>query len=473
MNNEKKVTLFSTSLETEGLLPDFEKMQDFFYNHFTRSYKFRIDQLRNLKNAIQQYEAALIEALWKDLHKSSEEAYFTEIGFVYAEIDYAIKHLKNWMQEKLVSTPLLLFPSTSKIVRDPLGIVLIIAPWNYPVQLIFAPLVAAIAAGNCAVVKPSEFTPATIAIMKKIIQKAFEPQYIFMAEGIGSEIIPALLNGFRFDHIFFTGSIAVGKEIAKMAALQLIPVTLELGGKSPCIVDKEVNIEVAAKRIAWGKFTNAGQTCVAPDYLLVYESRKEELLSHLEKNIEHFYGKQVMESPDYGRIINEQRFEKLVSFLQEGRILSGGKTDREQLFIAPTIMDELNWSAAVMQEEIFGPVLPVFTFTDYEQVFAMIRSHPDPLALYLFSENKAVEKLFVDTLQFGGACINNTLMHLGNPALPFGGVGKSGMGMYHGKFSFDTFSRPKAILKTGTWFDPPVKYPPYKGKMKYFKWFLK
>ena len=451
----------------------FEQMRRYFLSGATRDYGFRRNQLLQLRKAIKQYEAELNEALYKDLHKSPEEAYATEIGFLYAEISHALSHLKSWMEPQKVSSPIVLFPSSGKILREPLGVCLIIAPWNYPFQLLVAPLIGAIAAGNCAILKPSEYTTHTAAVIERMIGDFFERQYITVVQGEGHIVVPQLMNDNRFDHVFFTGSIPVGREIAKLAAPKLVSVTLELGGKSPCIVDEDANIEVAAQRITWGKFTNVGQTCVAPDYLLVHRKIKDELTVFIEKSIQKFYGEDPQASPDYGRIINQQRFEKLESYLTNGKVIVGGNTIKEDLYFSPTILDEVGIEEPVMNEEIFGPILPVLTFQTHEEALEIIKRNPNPLSLYYFGNNKKAEKLYIESVAFGGGCVNNTLVHLGNSDLPFGGVGNSGVGAYHGKFSFDIFSRQKAIVKTGTWLDPPAKYPPYKGKMQFLKWLLR
>ncbi len=455
------------------LIADFEQMRQYFLSGVTKDYAFRKQQLQVLKQAVKKYETALTEALFKDLHKSAEEAFTTEIGFIYAEISHTLSNLKVWMEPQRVSTPIVLFPSSSKIIREPLGVCLVIAPWNYPFQLLIAPLIGAIAGGNCAVLKPSEFTSNTSAVITEMIEKFFDQRYISVVEGDGAIVVPQMMNENRFDHLFFTGSIPVGKEIAKLAAPKLVSVTLELGGKSPCIVDKDADIEVAAKRITWGKFTNAGQTCVAPDYILVHESRKHELVKGINKSIQSFFGDDPQDSPDYGRIINERRFDKLESYLPQGKVITGGKVNRTDLYFAPTIMEEVNTEAPVMKEEIFGPILPVFTYNKHEEAFKMIDDNPNPLSLYFFGNNNKIADEYIDKVQFGGGCINNTLVHLGNSELPFGGVGHSGVGAYHGKFSFDTFTRMKSVLKTSTLIDPSVKYPPYKGKLQMLKWFFK
>jgi aldehyde dehydrogenase (NAD+) len=452
---------------------DFEKMQTFFFTGATSTYEFRKKQLIKLRSTIEKYENEISEALHADLHKSAEEAYSTEIGFIYSEISHTLKHLKSWMKPRSVSTPIILFPSSSKIIREALGVTLIIAPWNYPFQLLMAPLIGAIAGGNCAVLKPSEMTMNTSKVITKIVRETFDSNYITAVEGDGAVVVPQMMNDNRFDHVFFTGSIAVGKEIAKLAAPKLVSVTLELGGKSPCVVDKDADVRVAAQRIVWGKFTNAGQTCVAPDYLLVHESRRDELVANMQKSIQSFFGDDPQLSNYYGRIINEKRFDKLSSYLENASIVSGGKTSKEQLYIEPTVIDNVTLNQAVMQEEIFGPILPVFTYQKHDEALSLIKKSSHPLALYVFTNNKEVEQLYLDKVQFGGGCINNTLLHLANAELPFGGVGNSGVGAYHGKFSFDTFTRPKSVLKTATWLDLKVKYPPYTGKLKMMKMLFK
>ncbi|WP_242692012.1 aldehyde dehydrogenase family protein [Aridibaculum aurantiacum] len=448
-------------------------MRDFYASGTTRTYQFRKLQLERLKVAIKENEEAISAALFQDLRKSKEEAYTTEIGFMYAEISHALKHLRQWMQPTTVKTPVVLFPSSSKIIPASLGVVLIIAPWNYPFQLMMAPLVGAIAGGNCAVLKPSELTPHTSAIISKIIQETFDPNFIKVIEGDGAQVVPGLMNNYRFDNVFFTGSIAVGKEINKLAAPQLVPVTLELGGKSPCIVDADADLAVAAKRITWGKFTNAGQTCVAPDYVLVHKDRKAELVKHMQQAIHNFYGSNPQQSSDYGRIVNERRWITLTDFLQQGKIIEGGKTDKEDLYISPTLIENVSLDQPIMKEEIFGPLLPVLSFQHHDEALQIIKQNPNPLSLYYFGNKKENQVKFLDEVSFGGGCINNTLVHLANAELPFGGVGNSGVGSYHGKFSFDTFTRPKSVLETATWIDPSVKYPPYKGKLKFLKWFFK
>lgn len=448
-------------------------MRAFFESGATQSYQFRKEQLTKLKKAILNHSDLLQQALYTDLKKSPEEAWITETGFVLSEISNALRNLQKWMAPETVSTNLLNLPSKSYLLTEPLGVVLIIAPWNYPFQLLFTPLVGAIAAGNSIVLKPSEFAPATGAVVKKIIDETFVSEYIFVAEGDGATVITALMDSFVFDHIFYTGSTAVGKIIYQAAAKNLVPVTLELGGKSPCVVEADADIAVAAKRIAMTKFSNAGQMCVAPDYLLVHETRKEALVAAFKKTLQQFFGDDPSQSDEYGRIINEKQFDRLATYLQQGNILAGGTTNRHQLYIAPTIMDAVKLDSPVMQEEIFGPILPIFTFTTMEQANAIIARHKNPLAFYLFTSSNKKEQQWFRAIPFGGGCVNNAALHLTNHSLPFGGRGFSGTGQYHGKFSYETFSHKKGIMKTPTWIDPSAKYPPFKGKLKLFKWLLK
>ena len=368
------------------------------------------------------------------------------------------------MKPKKVSTPLVLQPSTSYIYSEPLGVTLIIGPWNYPFQLLLAPLVGSIAAGNCAILKPSDQTKHTSDLVEKIISETFAEEYISVVQGPGAMVGPMLIEKFRFDHIFFTGSPSVGKKIAAMAAQHLTPVTLELGGKSPVIVDKDANIDVAAKRLTWAKFFNAGQTCVCPDYLLVHESIKDEFINKLKFYIKEFFGDKPIESESFGRIVNEKRFDVLKAFLDEGNIVIGGESDKNSKFISPTIIDGITLDSKIMLEEIFGPLLPVMTYSDIKEVVSIIRKNRYPLALYLYTNNKQIEDFIIENIEFGGGCINNGMLHLANSKLPFGGVGNSGMGRYHGVDSFDTFSHKKSILKTKECIDPALRYAPYSDK---------
>jgi len=448
-------------------------MRNYFESGSTRPYAFRIEQLKKLKQALLNHEQEIYDALYKDLKKSKEESYASELGLLLAEINVTIKNLRRWMQPQSAKTDLVNLPSRSKIYRDPLGVVLIIAPWNYPLQLLLIPLVGAIAGGNCAVVKPSELAPATSSIINEIISEIFSTQYIEVAEGDGAAIIPMMMDSFRFDHIFYTGSIPVGKIIYGLAAKKLVPVTLELGGKSPAIVEADADLSVAANRIVLGKFLNVGQTCIAPDYLLVHESIKEKLVEKLKIQISKFYTQDASTSYDYGKIINERRFDKLISYLSQGTILSGGQYDKPTLFIAPTLMDNIRPGAPIREEEIFGPILPIYSFKSMDEAVEIVKENANPLAFYLFTKSKKKEGEWISRVPFGGGCVNNTDWHFTNHHIPFGGVGNSGLGAYHGKYTFDTFTRLKPVMKTPAWFDPSIKYPPFKGKLKLFKWIIR
>ncbi len=448
-------------------------MRRYFDSGVTKTYEFRKKQLLQLKAAVLRYETPLHEALYTDLKKSPEECWVTETGFIIAEISNTIKNLKKWMEPETVSTNLLNLPSKSYLMSEPLGVVLVIGPWNYPLQLLFTPMVGAIAAGNCVVLKSSEFAPATAALMKTIIEETFEKEFIQLAEGDGSTVIPAMMNNFTFDHVFYTGSTVVGKIIYKMAADRLVPVTLELGGKSPCVVEDDANIKVTAKRIAMTKFSNAGQMCVAPDYVLVHASKKDALVTALKKTIQQFFGDNAEESYNYSKLINEKQFNRVIGYLDNGKIVHGGRTDISKLYIEPTILDDVALDSPVMTDEIFGPVLPILTFNNYDEARQIIAKNPNPLAFYVFTSSRKKESQWLNGIAFGGGCINNASWHLTNHHLPFGGRGFSGTGHYHGKYSFETFSHKKAIMKTPTWFDPSIKYPPFKGKLKLFKWVIR
>lgn len=449
------------------------QMRACFNTGVTRAYAFRKEQLKKLQAVVKKYEHSLNDALYTDLKKSPEECWVTETGFLLSEISNILKHLKSWMQAEAVSTNLLNFPSKSFVMQEPLGLVLIISPWNYPFQLLMTPLAGAMAAGNCIVLKSSEFAPATSAVMKQMIEETFDKNYIRFVEGDGAAVIPEMMNNFTFDHVFYTGSTAVGKIVYKMAAERLVPVTLELGGKSPCVVEEDANIGVAARRIAMAKFSNAGQMCVAPDYVLVHQSKKAALIEAFKKTIPVFFGANASTSYDFGKIINERQFDRLKGYLQQGKIICGGNTDRDKLYIEPTIMEDVSMDAAIMKEEIFGPVLPVIGFKNTEEAKAIISNNPNPLAFYVFTSGKAKEQDWLTSVPFGGGCVNNTALHLTNHSLPFGGRGFSGSGRYHGKYSFETFSHKKAVMRTPTWFDPALKYPPFKGKLKLFKMVIK
>ena len=444
-------------------------LKDYFSTGATQTYAFRLLQLERLKKAVLDSENILYEALYADLKKTDEDAWATEVGFFLSELNYTIKHLQEWMQPKSVATNLVNMPSTSYTIQEPLGVVCIIAPWNYPFQLLFTPLIGAIAGGNCAVLKPSEFAPATAKVMAKIVADLFPNNYMLYLEGDGATVLPPLLTENRFDHIFYTGSTAVGKIIYKYAAEKLVPVTLELGGKSPAVITADANLRVAARRLANPKFSNCGQMCIAPDYILVPSDLKDKLIKELIVAIQSFYGADAASSEHYGKIINDKQWLRITSYLSEGEIVYGGKSNREKLFIEPTIMTGIHADAKIMQDEIFGPILPILTYTSKEEALAIIQKNPNPLAFYVFTENKTDEQYWLTNVPSGGACVNNATMHITNHDLPFGGRGYSGTGGYHGKLSFDTFTHTKSVLKTPTWIDPGFKYPPYKGKA----WLLK
>ncbi|MCC7401000.1 MAG: aldehyde dehydrogenase [Chitinophagaceae bacterium] len=445
------------------------KMRRYFESGATQSYSFRKRQLEKLKAAILKYEKDLYKALHDDLKKSPEESWVTELGLVLSGIRITVKKLRQWMEAEKVPTNLMNLPSSSYVMKEPMGVVLIIAPWNYPFQLLINPLVGAIAAGNCVVLKASEYAPATDAVMEKMIGETFSDEYILYVQGEGTKVVPELMGRFTFDFIFYTGSTAVGKIIYRMAAEKLIPVTLELGGKSPCVVESDADIKVAARRIGIAKFSAAGQMCVAPDYVLVHESVKEKFIGSLKESLLRFFGDKPESNYNYCRIINEKQFDRLAGYLKDGRVVYGGRTDRSKLFIEPTILDHVSTDAPVMREEIFGPILPVIPFHTMEDARQVIKRNPDPLAFYVYTSGTRKEKEWLSSVPAGGACVNNSGWHLTNHHLPFGGRGFSGIGHYHGKYSFDTFSHKKAVMKTPTWFDPGIKYPPFKGKLKLFK----
>ena len=451
----------------------FNNSKAFFNTHKTKNLKFRKQQLKLLSKNIKNHENELLDALYKDLGKSKVEAYATEISMLLKSIKLMRKELKNWSKTKQTDTPLYLFPTKSYIKKEPYGTVLIIGPFNYPVQLVFEPLIGAIAAGNTAIVKPSELTPHVAIVIKDIIEDTFDEAYVSVVEG-GIEETQALLS-LPFDYMFFTGSEKVGKIVYEAAARKLIPVTLELGGKSPVIVDDTANIKVASERISFGKFTNAGQTCVAPDYILVQRKVKNDLIKALKKTITEFYGENIEKSPDFGRIVNQKHFNRLNDLIQihKNNVVFGGNSSKEDLYIEPTLLDNITNDNKIMKEEIFGPILPIITYDNFDEVLEIIQSKSKPLSLYLFSEDENMTHRVVEELSFGGGAINDTLMHLANPNLPFGGVGSSGIGQYHGKYSFDTFSHMKSYTFKSTRLESSLFFPPYKGKFKYIKTFFK
>lgn len=433
----------------------------FFDNGNTKSYEFRISQLEKLRSSIKEHEEEILHAITLDLSKPIFESYTAEIGVVFQELNHAIKNLKVWMKPKRVSTPVFLQPASSNIYPEPKGVVFIISPWNYPFQLAMSPLVGAIAAGNCIVLKPSNQSLETQKIICKIINETFDHNYISVVEGPGSKMVSPLIEKYRFDHIFFTGSPDVGKEILRLAANHLTPVTLELGGKSPTIVHEDADLDMAAKKITWGKFYNAGQTCIAPDYVLVHESKKDLLIENIKGYIKKFYGSNPKKSNNLGRIINDNRFHKVVSLLDEGNIIEGGDYNLEDRFISPTLIDNIDMDSPIMKREIFGPLLPILTYNHISEVVDIIDINPYPLALYLFTKDKSIEGYIIENIQFGGGCVNDIISHVVNHNLPFGGFGFSGMGSYHSKYTFETFSHYKSILKSKGLFEIDLKYPPY------------
>ena len=444
---------------TEQIAHILSAQNQFFQSGVTLAQAFRAEQLTTLKQAIHAYHEQIETALKQDLNKSVMETYVSEVALVLDEIDFMLKHLAHLMKPKHVKTPTSHFPAKSLIMYEPYGRVLNIAPWNYPFQLCIAPIVGAMAAGNTVILKPSEYAPHTSAVVAKLIAEYFEPQYIAVIEG-GVETTQTLLQH-QFDYIFFTGSTAVGKIVMRAASEYLTPVTLELGGKSPCIIDSTADIAQAAKRIMWGKALNSGQTCIAPDYVWVHESVKTQLVQAMQQAVTEMYGTNPLQNPDYPRMINQKHYQRVKAFLQDGTIVVGGDVNDTTLQISPTVLTDVTWQSPVMQEEIFGAVLPLMTFNNIDQVISDIKAHAKPLALYLFTKDSTVEDKVLNLVPFGGGCVNDTLMHIANHHLPFGGVGASGMGAYHGEFSFYAFSHAKAILKRGTWIDVPVRYPPY------------
>jgi len=448
-----------------------EKQRAFLKSGTTIDYKYRVKYLKKLRSAILNYNDKISEALHYDLGKSVTEAYMTEIGLVLDDIRYQLKHLKKMVKPRPVKTPVAQFKSKSFRYPSPYGNVLIIAPWNYPFLLSLGPLVGAISAGNTVMLKPSEFSEKTSAVIKEMLDGVFESEYVYTVLG-DSKVAEALLKE-KYDYIFFTGGTKIGKIVYKCASENLTPVTLELGGKSPVIIDKTAKIDLAAKRVVFGKFLNCGQTCVAPDYILVHNSVKDESINHLIKWVKHMY-KDALINDQYGHIINERHFNRLVSYIEKDKVAFGGRSDISSLKIEPTILYPVDKNIKAMQEEIFGPILPVLTYDTTEEMLNIIEEHRTPLALYLFTTNKEMEKKILSSVSFGGGCINDTIIHLATSEMPFGGVGNSGIGGYHGKYSFYEFSHYKSIVKKANWLDLPMRYAPYtKGKEKMIKKFLK
>ena len=458
-----------TEAEIQNIL---EKQRKFFQTGQTMAVNYRIEQLQKLKESIIRHEPDLNLALKADLGKSETESYMCEIGLTLSELSWMLQHIKKLTKEIHVPTPLTQFSAKSFRSPSPYGTVLIMSPWNYPVLLTLEPLIDALAAGNTAIVKPSAYAPSTSAVIQQIIEECFSENYVSLVTGGRSENT-ALLNQ-RFDKIFFTGGKTVGREVLRHAAEYLTPVTLELGGKSPCIVDSTAKIALAARRIVFGKYLNCGQTCVAPDYILCDKTIKNQLIDAIQSEIQRQFGKRPLDNPNYGKIINRKHFQRIHQLIDTDKVVIGGQSDAKVLRIAPTVMKDVTWEDAVMGEEIFGPLLPILTYNSLDEAIQMVESHPHPLALYLFSEDKAAQKKVLDRCHFGGGCINDTIIHLATSSMPFGGVGESGMGGYHGKAGFDEFTHYRSIVDKKTWIDLPVRYQKYnKIKQKMLKIFLK
>ena len=434
-----------------------QKQRAYFHSGATLTLPLRKQMLRRLASAMHQYENKLTDALWQDLHKSYEEAYLTELSIVYAEIRHHMKGMRRWAKAERCASPVAIMPATSKVVKQPLGNTLIIAPWNYPVQLLLNPLVGAISAGCTAMLKPSPYVPNVSRVLSEMIRATFPDEYIAIVEG--NREVNKMLLAERWDLIFFTGSPSLGKMVMEAAAKTLTPVILELGGKSPCIIDKDANLAVAAKRIAWGKALNAGQTCIAPDYLMIHEDVKEEFLSLLVKEWENLLGKDPQQTQHFVRIVNDKALDRLIAYLNDGKVYHGGKYDKAKRYLSPTILTDVSPESPVMQEEIFGPIFPVITFKQIEEVIAFVTKREKPLALYYFG--KKGDYILQHTIS-GGTCINDVIMHIVNGNMPFGGIGNSGMGSYHGKESFMTFSHRRSVVSTPTFVDMPFRYMPYK-----------
>lgn len=448
-----------------------QRQKDCFESGVTRELSYRRKALVSLRDAIRAHEDDIFDALYQDLGKSRYEAYATELGIVYEEIRYMLKHLEQMAKPKRAGSGIANFPSRSRIYQEPYGSVLIMAPWNYPLQLALTPLAGALAAGNCAVVKPSAYAPHVSEVIKGLLSETFSEAYVYTVVG-GRQANQDLLAQ-HFDYIFFTGGKAVGRQVMAAAAKHLTPVTLELGGKSPCIVDETADIAMAARRIVWGKFLNCGQTCVAPDYVVVHRSVKEKLAAAMERNIEALYGREPMESKDYGKIINEKHFDRLQAILEKEPPASPWAADRTRLKIGPVILEDASWDSPSMEDEIFGPILPVIAYDDLQAVKRQIQKRPRPLALYLFSSSRKNIQFITGSLSYGGGCINDTIMHLATTQLPFGGVGESGMGSYHGKYSFQTFTHQKSVLRKSARIDMPLRYPPYGKSLRWLRMFLR
>lgn len=449
-----------------------KEQRTYFASGKTFDLRGRMQALEKLEQAVKKYEQPLYDALKADLGKSRAEAYMCEVGMTLSELRYVKKHLRSWSRDRRVRTPLAQFHAKSFTVQEPYGVVLIMSPWNYPVLLTLEPLIGALAAGNCCVVKPSAYSPETSKVMAQMIRESFEETYVAVVEG-GRQENQSLLNQ-KFDYIFFTGGVNVGKTVMEKASAHLTPVTLELGGKSPCIVDRTADLKLTARRLVFGKYLNCGQTCVAPDYVLAEQSIKDELLRYVKQEIVRQYGEKPLANPSYGKMVNRKHYDRVLGLIEPSRLAYGGDADPDTLRIEPTVLDGVTPEDAVMQEEIFGPVLPILTVTSAEEAFAFVKERPQPLALYLFTGDKHTEEKFLKEVPFGGGCVNDTIIHLATSEMGFGGVGNSGMGTYHGKKSFETFSHEKSIVKKYTWLDLPMRYQPYTGwKEKMVRMFVK
>ncbi|TPE22253.1 aldehyde dehydrogenase [Clostridium perfringens] len=457
----------------ETLKEKINKQREYFNTGETKDINFRIEKLKKLRDVLKSEEEKVFEALKKDLMKSSFESYVTEVAMVYDEINMHIKNIKKWSKKRRVKTPLVQFPAKSFIQLEPYGVVLIIGPFNYPFMLTMDPLIGAIAAGNTAVIKPSESAPETSKILKEILEKVFDEKYVLHVNPErGKEVVEELLKE-KFDYIFFTGSATVGKIVMKAASQYLTPVTLELGGKSPCIIDKDCKVELAARRIVWGKLMNSGQTCVAPDYLYVHKDIEEEFIKKLEEEIKNQFGDNPLESKDYSKMVNEREFNRVLSYIDKEKLVFGGNYNRKTFQIEPTILKNITWDDPVMEREIFGPIFPILTFENLDEVIRVVNSKDKPLALYYFSEDKNKIEKVLNSTSSGGVTINDILVHVSSSYLPFGGVGNSGMGEYHGKYSFDLFSNKKGVMNRKTFLDLKIRYAPFQNKLTIVKKIMK
>ena len=457
----------------ETLREKINKQREYFSTGETKDINFRIEKLKKLRDVLKSEEEKIFEALKKDLMKSSFESYVTEVAMVYDEINMHIKNIKKWSKKRRVKTPLVQFPAKSFIQLEPYGVVLIIGPFNYPFMLTMDPLIGAIAAGNTAVIKPSESAPETSKILKEILEKVFDEKYVLHVNPErGKEVVEELLKE-KFDYIFFTGSATVGKIVMKAASQYLTPVTLELGGKSPCIIDKDCKLELAARRIVWGKLLNSGQTCVAPDYLYVHKEIEEEFIKKLEEEIKNQFGDNPLESEDYSKMVNEREFNRVLSYIDKEKLVFGGNYNRKTFQIEPTILKNVTWNDPVMEREIFGPIFPILPFENLDEVIRLVNSKDKPLAIYYFSEDKNKIEKVLNSTSSGGVTINDTLVHVSSSYLPFGGVGNSGMGEYHGKYSFDLFSNKKCVMNRKTFLDLKIRYAPFQNKLTIVKKIMK